>query len=363
MSIEKIGKGAYRVRAWTRPDPKTGRRHQRKRVVKGSMRDAKALEEAIASEVPEALEDAPFSEWAASWLAGRDLSDATRDYYRRGLADINAEIGDVLLSRLKPYDCERALLAIPRGSVRKRARKALSAALRHAEKVGAVRESPMRRVDVPDGCPPPSRDRLTPEEARSMLAAVRGTSVEAAALLSCLCGLRREEVCGLEWRDIDLERGLVSVRRAYTSSRVLKEPKTAGSRRDVPLSGYALGRMRELSRDEAGNPRIGPVVASRRSRDGRMLPGAVSRTYSRICDRAGLRHVPFENLRHTFATAAIEAGVPGTTLQGLLGHSRFSTTAGYVASLHTDARAAVDGIVNYIVPEPAAHSHDAATQI
>lgn len=264
---------------------------------------------------------------------------------------MSAEIGGVLLSRLAPYDCERALLALPKGSVRKRARKALTSALSHAEKVGAVEESPMRRVDVPDGCPPPSRDRLTQDEARAMLAAVRGTGIEAAALLSCLCRLRREEVCGLEWRDIDLVRGVVSIRRAYTADRVLKEPKTAGSKRDVPLAGYALERMRELSRDDAGNPRIGPVVSSTRSPDGRMLPSAVSRTYSRICERAGLRHVPFENLRHTFATAAVEAGVPGTTLQGLLGHAKFSTTAGYVASLHTDARGAVDGIVHYIVPE------------
>lgn len=325
MSIEKLGPALWLVRGRTKPDPRTGKRLNRKRRVHGPKAAAVAEEARIAAEVPNSPDLMTFQEWAGRWLANLAVADGTREYYRRGIGDACAYLGQMRLSAIRPIDVEDALRAIGPGHVRRRCRKAVSGCLRRALRSGMVESDIMARVDVPDGCKPPSRDRYTPEESRAVLNAVRGDAIEPAVALSMLCGLRREECCGLTWSDVDLERGVVHIRRARVEvegREVVKPTKTAASVRDVPIGPAVVAIL-------APHAGAGPVVP--------MRPSSLSQRFSRVTERAGIRRVRFGNLRHTFATAAIESGMDQAALQAVMGHAKFSTTAGYVTSLHVGA--------------------------
>jgi integrase len=143
---------------------------------------------------------------------------------------------------------------------------------------------------------------------------------------------------------VDLKNGAVKIERAYAQvagGATLKSTKTPGSVRTVPLVGYALERMREI-----GAMRIGPVVSYRTRRPD---PHSVTTRFKRLVTQAGIRYVRFGNLRHTFASAAVEAGVPATTLQSLLGHASFSTTQKYVVSLGLEDAKAVRAVSDRII--------------
>lgn len=100
-----------------------------------------------------------------------------------------------------------------------------------------------------DGPKLPAREgrSLTPEEARRLLDAVRGDRLEACWVLLLALGLGRGEALGLSWEDLDLDRGVLRVRRELKkqgSSAVLGEVKTAGSRRTVNVPEQVVGLLR-----------------------------------------------------------------------------------------------------------------------
>jgi len=183
-------------------------------------------------------------------------------------------------------------------------------------------------------------------------------------LLGALCGLRRSEALGLRWEDIDVERGLLQVRRAYTVVDGEKEPKTKGSRRTIELihplrekliqyqewspckenTHYVLFGIPEGSRvqKESNFPR--------RWRPRGTIPMAADRLTSGFWDvlnRIGIsreegqkRKLSFHSLRHTFITLLVErvGAVPAMLLTG---HTKLTTLQRYS---HPDRDIAVRGL-------------------
>ena len=140
----------------------------------------------------------------------------------------------------------------------------------------------------------------------------------------CL-GLRREEACGLEWRDIDLRSGRVRIQRVVQTvagSEVVEAPKTELSARGVWLPRFAVLRLRDIKG-------AGRLV-------GDLAPDAVARRYKAHCRREGLPWVPPKDLRHSWATTALAAGVDVAIVSRALGHTDISTTARYY--LRPDSR-------------------------
>jgi integrase len=143
-------------------------------------------------------------------------------------------------------------------------------------------------------------------------------------------GMRLSELTGLRWRDVDLERGVFVVR----SSRAEGETKS-GHQRSIPIHpelrpylpeagapGHLVfqGGKRRLARtaDPVNDRVVSPTKALKKALAG-----------------AGIeRHLSMHDLRHTFATMAVEAGVDLRTLQELLGHSTLAMTSRY---LHASA--------------------------
>jgi integrase len=171
-------------------------------------------------------------------------------------------------------------------------------------------------------------------------------------------GMRRGEVVGLRWADIDLDGEVLSVSRAIASVdgvAMETEPKTAKGRRAIaldPATVDALRRHRErqaAERDLVGDgwTDSGAVFTYP---DGRTLhPDHVMVTFRRLVTGAGLPLIRLHDLRHTAATLALAAGVHPKVVQERLGHSSIGITldtySHVVQGMQADAAAKVAGLL------------------
>jgi len=187
----------------------------------------------------------------------------------------------------------------------------------------------------------------TPEQLRAFLAAVDGDRLQAMWLLFITTGLRRGEVSGLRWSDVDLDAGRLRV----TTSRTVVDhlvvegaPKTSGSRREIGLDPATVASLRShWARQSEERLLWGPAYTPTGHlftwEDGRAIhPNIVSKTFQRLAARAGLPVIRLHDLRHSYATAALEAGVALKVVSTRLGHSSISITG----DIYCHVRAEVD---------------------
>lgn len=163
---------------------------------------------------------------------------------------------------------------------------------------------------------------LQPSDLRQLLAGFFGHRLEAWLLVSATLGLRREEGLALEWSDIDLKRGIVHITKGLqwiNGHELLVEPKTALSKRDLVLGPLVKRRLKEIKKATGGKGRL----------IGDLNPLQVARQYKSYCERNGLPYVPPMNLRTTWATNALKAGIDISIVAKFLGHSNIQTTARY----------------------------------
>jgi integrase len=169
-------------------------------------------------------------------------------------------------------------------------------------------------------------DFLTFEEADRL---ITGAEDEWRAIIiaALRTGLRHGELIGLRWIDVDVDAGRVVVRQAVSEG-VIGTPKN-GRTREVPLCKQALDALRD-------RPRNGHYVFC--APDGSMLTHAQTRwPLKRALKNAGLRHIGWHALRHSFASHLVMRGAPIKSVQELLGHSSIEMTMRY-AHLSPDVR-------------------------
>ena len=141
-------------------------------------------------------------------------------------------------------------------------------------------------------------------------------------------GMRRSEVCALDWEDVDLDSREVDVRRRYLivdGEPDMGQTKTRNSRRVVSIPAAFARRLAEI-RPELDGDGTHPLMESPRAPGVRMPPDTFSHVYRRTVEGAGLRYVPLKNLRHSHATIMLDSGVDVVTVSRRLGHASVSTT-------------------------------------
>jgi integrase len=218
------------------------------------------------------------------------------------------------------------------------ARGVLLRAYKHALSLDMVLRNPVAAV----GAPRPVQREMrvwTPAQARAFLRAVEGTPRHPLYSVALYMGLRLGEILGLRWDDLDLERGVVSVRAQLasqgpdTGKRVALKTAAATRRLDVPASLVGIlraHRRAQLSdiqaRAEAGMPfrDSGYVFQTRNGTP--VLHLNAQRAFARAVGRAGLPVIRFHDLRHTFASLAFSQGIPVPVISKMLGHSSVVVT-------------------------------------
>ena len=173
------------------------------------------------------------------------------------------------------------------------------------------------------------------EQLQAFLAEARATGVYELYYIELATGLRRGELLGLKWTDIDWKNGIIKVRRqvARVDGEIVEAPlKTKNSYRAVSISPQAIEVLREQKRKNNDqyvfpSPNGGPIS-----------PDSVNNMLKRVLERAGIPKVRFHDLRHTFATIALQNGVDIKTVSGMLGHFSAGFTLDTYAHVTTSAQ-------------------------
>ena len=173
------------------------------------------------------------------------------------------------------------------------------------------------------------------EQLQAFLDEARATGVYEMYYIELATGLRRGELLGLKWTDIDWKNGVIKVRRqvARVDGQIVEAPlKTKNSYRAVSISPQAIEVLREQKRKTNDqyvfpSPNGGPIS-----------PDSVNNMLKRVLERAGIPTIRFHDLRHTFATIALQNGVDIKTVSGMLGHFSAGFTLDTYAHVTTSAQ-------------------------
>ena len=280
------------------------------------------------------------------------IADRTRDGYFRNLRmHVFPILGSRPLKEVRPQELESLLSDLRRSysastvnNVRTALSKVFSIAVKHelipSNPVARTQKAKKGEFEPTQVCLPWSR-----EEALEALEAAKGTSEDAFLTLLLATGMRRGELLGLRWSDLDFERHTVSIERTVHSESVLQRdgtasrrmvvapPKTASSRRVNQLSDSVINVLRrhqleqDLVRDVAGERWKESDYVFTNDQGGLLDESNFYKRWQRFLKVKGLRHIRIHDIRHTFATILIEqdSGLLAAVSQ-TLGHSSIGMT-------------------------------------
>lgn len=192
--------------------------------------------------------------------------------------------------------------------------------LNQAVRGGLLYRNPTDAVSPPR----PKREpphTLSVEDAKLFLESVEDHPYYPIYLLAITTGMRKGELLGLHWEDIDLDRSTISIRRTLVDIQGkvhLGQPKSDSARRTISLPDNVCNVLKEIEEDEGyvfktatGNP------ISQRN---------LTRHFHKALEVVGLTRIPFHSLRHTAATILLQANVHPRLVQEMLGHSTIVLT-------------------------------------
>ena len=254
------------------------------------------------------------------------LKPSTRSAYRRAFRDHwLPELGSRSMTTISRGDVERvhARLSAEQLTGANRALAALSSVWNHAEQWGMAPtgSNPCRGVRRNKEV---SRDRfLSPHELQRLFKVLKSEDRGWADIirLILLTGMRKAEALGLRWENIDWEGSRIRLTDSKTGARTL------------PLSESALTLLRSRHSEAEGSALVFPS-----SRTGGIRKG-MQKWWNQVRSRAGLWDLRIHDLRHTMATAALEAGHSLDSIGTVLGHSNMRTTSIYTHVRANTARA------------------------
>lgn len=221
---------------------------------------------------------------------------------------------------------------------KQRVRATLRSALTSAEREGPVSRNVAKFVEIPRGTP--RTDQIHAWTGAQLQAFLDSTSaLRMWPVLSrtlALAGLRRGEVAGLQWQDVDLDKGQLRVRQqlVVVGHQVeVGEPKTQNSRRAVALDPTTVAELRSWKAQQAAE-RLSWGSAYQNTgyaftaEDGSPLhPERITKTFLRLQAKVDVPRIRLHELRHTSASLLLAAGVAMKTVSSRLGHSSISITA------------------------------------
>jgi len=387
--IRSIGTKRWEVRVHAGRDPLTGKLRQVSRTVNGGIRAATAMRATMIAEVAadaaraaaasesESVAEQSFGRLLDAWLAfgkSRGRSPNTLDGYRRKIdSTIRPRLGslpvaDITARTLDDFYTQLLEEGVSPATV-KHYHRIISAALTQARKWHAVTVNVARDStppSVPDHgfqVPPPERVRALIEAA----AASRSPEWATVITMAALTGLRRGELCGLQWGDVDWEGSTLTVHRSIWQTRDgwgAKDPKSHQVRRLVlgeqsmgVLAGRRARVMANAKLAEVPIPDTAYVFSPEVDGVRPLLPGAVTLAFSRLCksqaETTGEEWpYRFHDLRHYTATELFRAGHHARTVADRLGHRDPSITLKvYTHDTQDQAMAAAVSLEAGILPQ------------
>ena len=210
----------------------------------------------------------------------------------------------------------------------------ISSAMDFAVAQKIIPENPCKAVALPK-VEHREMQTIPAEQLQAFLQEAKATGVYEMHYIELATGLRRGELLGLKWTDIDWQNGIIKVRRqvARVDGQNVEAPlKAKNSYRAVTISQQAIEVLKQ-QKEKTNDEYIFPSPNG-----GSISPDSVNNMLKRVLARAGIPKVRFHDLRHTFATIALQNGVDIKTVSGMLGHFSAGFTLDTYAHVTTAAQ-------------------------
>jgi integrase len=295
--------------------------------------------------------DLTVKQVCAEWLKSRrDIRANTQRNYRDSLKYVTRDLGAMKVQALRQAHVDEWVSTmLEAGSMKGKplapatvrlALVMLQQVTEYATRQGLIARDPAEYVQAPRQRPTKvaASDVWTKEQVQTFAAKASEDRLHAVYLMSCY-GLRRSEVCGLRWADIDLTRSTLSVEQSHVEvegkDHAVDEPKTERSRRTLPMPNDVATTLRELkTRQKRERLALGrswdETTHVRSDQTGKaVLPRTYTGWFHRIRIAAKLPRITLRNLRHTSVSVMLHAGIPASTVAACHGHDVRMTTAVY----------------------------------
>jgi integrase len=335
---------AYRVRVDLDPDPLTGERRRRS----GTFRTRKEAESQMAQWIADGergMAIAPsrltVGEYLQRWL---DALEGVEPPTRRRYADlvrlhIAPQLGGRLLAKLTPLDvqalyADRKAAALSPTTINL-LHNVLHRALKQAVEWDLIARNVTERVKAPR---PKASEPVTWDAGQAVrfLAIAERTPDAALWWVALTTGMRRSELLGLQWSDVDLQRGTLNIHQARKRGEGNRwetgAPKTRKGRRQIVLPPSAIEALRaHRTRQLEQRLALGAAYQDQNYVFAGALgqpvhPNSLQSCFERLVKAAGLPRIKLHGLRHTNATVSLASGEHPKIVQERLGHSTISMT-------------------------------------
>ena len=341
----KNGKIHYEITVEGERDLLTGKRNRVYKTVKTSRKEANAIMHQMMVDMDRgiAMRKLPkkISEWIDEWLEMYlpNIEETTKVGYKTKInCYVKPALGDIYLQSLRAEHVQKMVNdMLARGLSAKSIRETynnINASMKKALQLRMIPYNPCEGVVLP---------KLKRYKAKvydmkmihKVLDVAEGTDMYLPILLCTMVGLRRDELLALRWKNIDFQNKLLNIRSNMVRGEkdyVIKSPKTEAGIRDIRIGDEVIAILRkekakyatDMFSYGAGFQNLGFVI---RQEDGSPIrPDSMSQKWRRFLESNNLPSIRFHDLRHSNATALIQAGVNPRVVQQRLGHSDVNIT-------------------------------------
>lgn len=365
------GKHKEQAMTW-KPEPGMTKRQ----IEKELQRQAVLFEEAVAHGYKTTA--VKFQEFAEEWFeeyAKLNLRSTTYERMRQLTHRVYPAIGYLRMDKITARQLQGFVNSLAKEGANEKTGKPLAPkTIRHnlsfisdvfsyAVKMDLLSDNPCRKVTIPKG-EVKEKQIYSQEEMALLLTRISGepTKYRAFFFLIAYSGFRRSEMLGLEWKDIDFENNIITVKRTsnYTAERGIytDTTKTKRSQRVLKISPYIMGILKELKDEQDEEAlRLGDkwVDSDRLFVKWNGEPMNNQTPYGwlkEFCEKNELPFYGIHSFRHFAASALISAGLDVTTVSGALGHCNSGTTLNVYSHMFQNSQArvaeAMDGAFSFL---------------
>ena len=359
------GKHKEQAMTW-KPEPGMTKRQ----IEKELQRQAVLFEESVAHGYKTTT--VKFQDFAEEWFeeyAKLNLRSTTYERMRQLTHRVYPAIGHLRMDKITARQLQGFVNSLAKEGANEKTGKPLaSKTIRHnlsfisdvfsyAVKMDLLSDNPCRKVTIPKG-EVKEKPIYSQEEMALLLTRISGepTKYRAFFFLIAYSGFRRSEMLGLEWKDVDFEHNVITIKRTsnYTAGRgtYTDTTKTKRSQRVLKISPYIMGILKELKDEQDEEAlRLGDkwVETDRLYVKWNGRPMNNNTPYfwlKEFCEENNFRFCDIHSLRHFYASALINKGVDAAAVSGALGHSTVSTTSNIYCHMLEESRAKVSDAVS-----------------
>jgi integrase len=317
------------------PDPLTGERKVKYIYGESGVEDTRKEKQkvrALLNEFIDKVEAGDFSDtnkltvegylnnWIDIHAKDEGISPTTEQGYRIYISKhVNPILGKILLNELRPLQIEAFYKKEKKKGYSEKTilqiHRIMHKAFRTAVKNGIMHQNVCDLIDKVPSPDPYKINVYNQDKFNDLLDAVKGTYFELPVLLAGGCGLRRGEVLGLRWNDIDFENSTITVEQTAVVANkkiITKKPKSKKSARTFTVPSEMLHILKQYKG-------IGLVCPGSGGKP--MHGGTFSKRFSEMLSKHELEHIRFHDLRHFNATMMLKYGISKVEAANRLGHS------------------------------------------